>query len=1669
MIRPQVDVAGDNVLAELQEKLKVRRGSSEPNPHNQTPPSGGQKMLGGIGKSTSLNEKQLYNVGINNSTSVGSSQPTTKWHMQSSSTPTNDKLDQVTTTAPIAIPGSGQKTVENNSSVASSNGSPLRPTTPRTTSKSLPKQSFGRIGPPPKMPPPQFDKSSHSSSNVSDKPQKRRPELSRSPPPPLRGKSVPLAKSPAGDFNSNVRPHPDSSKSPPASSREHTPPHGKPKKKTSIEKLSSSAGGAKKELKRLFGRNKGRVSSEPKDLLHRTTNVLTSELESDPAPVECPISIPSYGYQNVFEDEAFARFDRRRQIDSPEGTPSPNSSRTTKKPKPLPRKNSISSSAAHSTGMSDQESGNDRFHFSESESFTNQTQRTKWSTSSTEEEEYVESFIELESEIDRLADIAKLPPLSQSVTNRPVAGNVTSFEQKKQQLCKTLSHNPAANVPIKRRTTPKERKELRHGICSEGAQMDSDDDEYIAMNSIGMFDLTSSTLQLPTSNYPLDPRASGYYLKILPSNDSHAGGNRIKPPKPVSYAEFNRPNPIHTKDVKESLASPSTEFVESDSESENETDKQRSQPIHLTRQTKITSSDVNMMSSRHHPPVNKRTSNSLNGAQRFKVNNSKLKSGRTVHYSDVTVETSNDVKRKPSVPKKYRYQMVNLIKESKPVITAQNSENQPAPTLPQRSAPSKQVSKVPAQQNSTDSERIYYITSSSLTDQTGLTRPPPLTGSVPGRRAVWHEYVEIDEKEMDKKARNPTPNPPTQLSSSNASNAEINSVPPRASSTSSTDSQPYKVKPPEVPYRPDDLDKFVEHRSVSSGDYSYAAVPGLNLFGLQWLKFHARHFPNIPLAAQLSQSAPTKSEGVASSSPQTRSTKEKDSPPTLPPKTLSLLREQALVKEHVSEQRVEGARAAELPQPYLNFVTLSSGKKSASEPPLANILGKKDRSHQSQGVSLPTASFTSYVSDPNGLPTTPPGSVAGDKRHSPPPKPVPYKIIVNMKNSPPPKPQPYKPVQIKKQSLPVAMSDSSLQTSKSGTKLTTSVSSVSIQDVTVRELTSSDVRTRALTRTKAHRKLSRQRSYSAGQMSASMKRKPSMRHNKQNVSNVSVATESHDHKVTSETDEPVPVLPPKQKANPEQQVVQRRKVKRSGGFEKKIDRRSLAIILQNKDTISKHISQVCDIGTLEQNRQANLTTDRESQNEKIRNLGEILLEVDMLLRKKVCTESDLLSAIESQLNIKLQTVGDTPAEQNGSETQDLECDSTVEITDNDVEQVVKYVSDNRTESLENVNETVTHPYENQTYDVMSETQAGIGINHPYQNQVYGMKNGSVTDTKRQQSETDGYENVQDWTSSTDDSSCTSETLLLVPESKPRSRTFVEVNVDELEKQALSLTIQPMQSLPQSHDQSNSSANHYNVPRVRSKSNVTFSPIHQLSRPRLTTYNHSNNNSPSQYSTPFNAQPSSIQSQTQQFTNDSAMKQPAITVTSTSATRQLQLLHTNSSVDEDVSASNIVTTSYKLALQMEDDRFKTSHDPSHAQDILQASPTSTTNDGIETAGNTTEEIRDSRSYSTGQRPLRRVNARRRSSASNTADVATSTSFTNGTGVFTHRGGKLTNIGSGIEVEIPENAIPKGKKQKIWFDVVQTIVDPSNEEDMLNSLSDSGTYAYNCNSLLFRCMS
>lgn len=47
------------------------------------------------------------------------------------------------------------------------------------------------------------------------------------------------------------------------------------------------------------------------------------------------------------------------------------------------------------------------------------------------------------------------------------------------------------------------------------------------------------------------------------------------------------------------------------------------------------------------------------------------------------------------------------------------------------------------------------------------------------------------------------------------------------------------------------------------------------------------------------------------------------------------------------------------------------------------------------------------------------------------------------------------------------------------------------------------------------------------------------------------------------------------------------------------------------------------------------------------------------------------------------------------------------------------------------------------------------------------------------------------------------------------------------------------------------------------------------------------------------------------------------------------------------------------------------------------------------------------------------------------------------MFTSRGGTLTNLTSEVEIEVPKGAVAPGKRQKLWFEVIQKLYNPEQE--------------------------
>ena len=163
-------------------------------------------------------------------------------------------------------------------------------------------------------------------------------------------------------------------------------------------------------------------------------------------------------YQNVFDDNRYLQHMKPK---------TPKSSPPAKKPMPTPRKNSPLTDPNKEESDSDYEDMN---AFSK-----NSTHVLK----------------KLQSELDLLQDIVKLPPLGETEAKANVPTKMSHKKATKSQ---------SNNVPVSHRMTPKSLKELRKGVVTD---LDSCEEEYITMSSINNQLLS-------------DEGESEYYLPVLP-------------------------------------------------------------------------------------------------------------------------------------------------------------------------------------------------------------------------------------------------------------------------------------------------------------------------------------------------------------------------------------------------------------------------------------------------------------------------------------------------------------------------------------------------------------------------------------------------------------------------------------------------------------------------------------------------------------------------------------------------------------------------------------------------------------------------------------------------------------------------------------------------------------------------------------------------------------------------------------------------------------------------------------------------------------------------------------------------------------------------------------------------------------------------------------------------
>ena len=385
-------------------------------------------------------------------------------------------------------------------------------------------------------------------------------------------------------------------------------------------------------------------------------------------------------------------------------------------------------------------------------------------------------------------------PRTNSVSSSSVRGISTTDSPHTQEGGKEQNNVPikgrlVARKPIRRRTTKREARHLRNGVSSDSEtkpfnSSSDDDDGYIKMNST----LTTMNLELSTFN----PRASGYYLKILPS-DSLSGGRdrRALSEEPMTLLRDDQtsdsdietdPSYLQILSSDDLLSPDSPDYIPMDmwssdslaqnceEEFSNSESFERDEPsnwLSSTRPTPISDS-TQIQNNR---PLIKGSSHSL-GTTAL----------RQIKYSDVTIHPIVDgFPRKPSKPQKFKYQEVTLNQEP----------TKSSPILSQTNEPI---------------ERIYYKT----TTKEGET--PPLTNLLPGRRFQIHSYVEIDTDDIEQMGLQ------FDQSKESASSGGLSSQPSL-----------YKLAPPTIPHRPDDLDGWAEstvhsRQHVITGKHNYIHI-----------------------------------------------------------------------------------------------------------------------------------------------------------------------------------------------------------------------------------------------------------------------------------------------------------------------------------------------------------------------------------------------------------------------------------------------------------------------------------------------------------------------------------------------------------------------------------------------------------------------------------------------------------------------------------------------------------------------------------------------------------------------------------------------------------------------------------------------------------------------------
>ena len=771
------------------------------------------------------------------------------------------------------------------------------------------------------------------------------------------------------------------------------------KKMTSIPPTRASSAKQEKITITSGTRMIAQKSMSDSNLAIHNVLVSTSSLEDELNSASTPIHY-SLGYQNIFDNPDFTKKPTSRS-----NTSSPmETSLTNKPPKPLPRSSGptvgkVSMFCMGSDHETDPETPSPSFQTNISvvsplmPSSPNSDCLTPVFTSPLLIEDDTTSFVHKKTSLPEI---------------RLQHGDDSAGVQKrgtKERLSKTTSYNPGASGwEIKRRGSSQKQKELRRGVCSEGPH----EEDYVPNSSIletiapqPMADLLSvNSLGNSRDSY----RLSAAYLKLLPSmleQEKMSEAEKNKSRQNQSIPVLQKVRTVPSLDIYDTKPCDTPPLLE---------DNQIYHEIVL--EDRLLTRSVTPSSS----------SPTLTPKQEEQE-----ESHKRLQYIDVTVKTAADKKRKPSVPKKFKYQMITIDEGCDPQILGKedvgnyaakispddNFSEQQQPlstsTLEMRQSPS----------DKSDQEHRYYVNRNSLETMrnskefptTMLKTVDPYTGKI-----IWHEYVEIDEEEIDQIATSmgvsptnislSTPddleastssedsrkddkenkqhvsaavaNRDRQSSGNLASEESDNSTTEGAvedsdlSCSGSTVSSECKYvfnldEPPSIPPRPLNFETLSDNELRSSGDYSYVFIPDV---GARWMLPRGNALPRSSLTSSRETCQITEPNTCTNVTPDSSPVQSRNSnrtmketaarPPSLPPKTDSLMREQKLT---VPSKR--NGVFPFLPQIIVQtkkIKTLSNSALKRREPP--KVIPYRDHQMMKDNLKKESSSSDYYFLDP---------------------------------------------------------------------------------------------------------------------------------------------------------------------------------------------------------------------------------------------------------------------------------------------------------------------------------------------------------------------------------------------------------------------------------------------------------------------------------------------------------------------------------------------------------------------------------------------------------------------------------------------------------------------------------------------------------------------------------